>query len=262
MSRRKIVVKHKDSQCSSTFVPPVQTFDHIHLKSRTLEDHVGDVNCCKFYPSGLVVLSGGSDTQLKIWSVEDGSCARTLAGSHRSGVLSVDMVGVGRNVVSASRDGTVRLWDCGSSKCLVDFTSEQETFHQVNCCRVKECDPGVNDDDVDKMPEESGTDNKVLAWGDEDGKLTVVHMATRSPVISYHHENRAACNATMWLDSAHVIGGFHDGRIVVLDVVNNKVSSEITSNTSAVTSISKSDKKQHFWTSFSDGRVALFQHSG
>ena len=67
-------------------------------------------------------------------------------------MLSVDMVGVGRNVVSASRDGTVRLWDCGSSKCLVDFTSEQETFHQVNCCRVKECDPGVNDDAVDKMP--------------------------------------------------------------------------------------------------------------
>ena len=70
--------------------------------------------------------------------------------------------------------------------------------------------------------EESGTDNKLLAWGDEDGKLTVVHMATRSPVCSYHHDNRAACNAIMWLDSTLVIGGFHDGRIVVFDVVNNK----------------------------------------
>ena len=43
---------------------------------RRLSGHVGDVNCCKFFPSGLVVLSGGMDTQLKIWSAEDGSCPR------------------------------------------------------------------------------------------------------------------------------------------------------------------------------------------
>jgi len=41
-----------------------------------LEGHVGDVQCCKFFPSGLVVLTGGLDTQLKIWSAENGECAR------------------------------------------------------------------------------------------------------------------------------------------------------------------------------------------
>lgn len=43
-----------------------------------------DVNCCRFFPSGLVVLSGGMDAQLKIWSVEDASCAVTFQG-HRGG---------------------------------------------------------------------------------------------------------------------------------------------------------------------------------
>jgi len=298
MSRRKIVVKHVDSECSSVFVPPVQVFDHIHLKSvqdvdispsgglgvscstdgtmcvwetsngvirRRLEDHIGDVNCCKFYPSGLVVLSGGSDTQLKIWSVEDGSCARTLKGVHKSGILSIDMVERGKNVVSSSRDGSVRLWNCGSSECIADFTGHLETFHSVNCCSVQSCSDDLVEkmnaagSEVERLPEESGTENKLLAWGSEDGNLSVVYMATRAVLSSYHHDNRAACNAVMWLDSSHVIGGYQDGRIVIYDAVNNKLASEMTNNTSAVLSISKSHKQNWFWTSFQDGRVALFE---
>ena len=51
---------------------------------RELEGHYGDVYTCKFFPSGIVVLSGGSDMQLKIWSAETGQCATTLLG-HTAG---------------------------------------------------------------------------------------------------------------------------------------------------------------------------------
>lgn len=55
---------------------------------RLLEGHVYDVNCCRFFPSGLVVLSGGMDAQLKIWSAEDASCAVTFKG-HKAGTESL-----------------------------------------------------------------------------------------------------------------------------------------------------------------------------
>ncbi|KFO24022.1 Proteasomal ATPase-associated factor 1 [Fukomys damarensis] len=87
------------------------------INKRVLEGHVFDVNCCRFFPSGLVVLSGGMDAQLKIWSAEDASCAATFKG-HRGGILDTAIVDRGRNVVSGSRDGTARLWDCGRSACL------------------------------------------------------------------------------------------------------------------------------------------------
>ena len=44
-----------------------------------------DVQTSQFFPSGAVVLSGGMDMRLKIWSVQDGSCPRTLCG-HCGGV--------------------------------------------------------------------------------------------------------------------------------------------------------------------------------
>ncbi|ELW71870.1 Proteasomal ATPase-associated factor 1 [Tupaia chinensis] len=87
------------------------------INKRVLEGHVFDVNCCRFFPSGLVVLSGGMDAQLKIWSAEDASCVVTFKG-HKGGILDTAIVDRGRNVLSGSRDGTARLWDCGRSACL------------------------------------------------------------------------------------------------------------------------------------------------
>ena len=38
----------------------------------------------------------------------------------------------GRNIVSASRDGTARLWDCGKSACLAKYAADSV----VNGCSL------------------------------------------------------------------------------------------------------------------------------
>jgi len=60
---------------------------YCNAMQRRLEGHYGDVYTCRFFPSGVVVLSGGADTQLKIWSAETGQCAATLIG-HSAGSLA------------------------------------------------------------------------------------------------------------------------------------------------------------------------------
>lgn len=45
---------------------------------------MGDVYTCRFFPSGIVVLSAGADMMAKIWSAETGQCATTITG-HRAG---------------------------------------------------------------------------------------------------------------------------------------------------------------------------------
>lgn len=51
----------------------------------TLKGHLSDVTTVQFFPSNLVVLTGGSDFLLKIWSVLNGSNPVTLQG-HTSGM--------------------------------------------------------------------------------------------------------------------------------------------------------------------------------
>ena len=65
---------------------------------RTLEGHVSEVTTCKFFPSGVVALTGGSDFQLKIWSVETGSCPRTLTGHTRGTYVLLDGCAIGQGL--------------------------------------------------------------------------------------------------------------------------------------------------------------------
>jgi proteasomal ATPase-associated factor 1 len=100
------------------------------LVCREMEGHVGDINCCRFFPSGQVVLSGGADATLRVWSLDLqphsvaksylAPCVLTLKG-HALGVADVALIGRGRTFVSCSRDGTVRVWDCSQARCVDVF---------------------------------------------------------------------------------------------------------------------------------------------
>lgn len=61
-----------------------------------------------------VILSSSSDLSLRVFGL-DGSNPRTLKG-HTRAVTSTAVIGVGKQVVSGSRDGTVRLWNVGGGK--------------------------------------------------------------------------------------------------------------------------------------------------
>lgn len=39
--------------------------DLVSSLKRVLEGHISDINICRFFPSGIVVLSGGSDLRIK-----------------------------------------------------------------------------------------------------------------------------------------------------------------------------------------------------
>ncbi|KAJ7058511.1 WD40 repeat-like protein [Mycena amicta] len=91
--------------------PPAETsFGKIHKSTTT---------SLQFFPSSRVLLSAGADFSLCILSAEPSpvssalTAVRTLMG-HRRTITSTAIVSRGRNIVSASLDGTIRLWDVSS----------------------------------------------------------------------------------------------------------------------------------------------------
>lgn len=89
--------------------------------------HILGVNYVGLFPSGKVLLSGGTDTKAKIWCLEEQGHedeaddiyeAATLQGTHVSGVVAATFIGVGRQVVTSARDGGIALWDVPSQACV------------------------------------------------------------------------------------------------------------------------------------------------
>ena len=96
----------------------------------SFEGHVGDVDIATFFPSGQVVLTAALDLTLRVWPIATQQCALTLVG-HSQRITSVDMIDRGRQFVSSSRDGTVRLWDCSAGKSVAVYGSQTGTNRTV-----------------------------------------------------------------------------------------------------------------------------------
>ena len=60
-----------------------------------------------------MVLTASSDLSVRIFGAADGINPRTLKG-HTRAVTALAIIGVGRQVLSGSKDGSVRLWDVSS----------------------------------------------------------------------------------------------------------------------------------------------------
>jgi proteasomal ATPase-associated factor 1 len=83
--------------------------------------HLSSVNALRFFPSSRVLLTAGNDFTLCILPADPApadasappaalSPVRTLR-AHKRAVTDAAILGRGQNVLSAAKDGTVRLWD-------------------------------------------------------------------------------------------------------------------------------------------------------
>lgn len=77
----------------------------------------GPVWCVWYDEVQDLLLSGGSDATVKIWSVSGERCEATLRG-HDGWVTCLTAVQAGRLIISGGSDGMLKLWDLPSRQCL------------------------------------------------------------------------------------------------------------------------------------------------
>lgn len=260
LTKGTINISHTDPNCHTCFIAPTTAFANVHNKSvacldvtkghlgvsasgtneirvwdsrtgevrRELEGHVWDVYTCRFFPSGVVVLSGGADMQLKIWSAETGKCPVTLKG-HSAAIHDTCIVEQGRNVISVSKDGTAKLWDCGKSACLGTLTDIEHDC--INCCALGPAAINLGTRDEEANEREVATDGKLLVVGTEAGKLRGIGVHSRKTVFELGHPG--AINCCCFLGQNRFLFGTQDGNVSLIDVRQTKEPSITWKNSSS-----------------------------
>eukprot|EP00276_Gloeochaete_wittrockiana_P001406 CAMPEP_0184675862 /NCGR_PEP_ID=MMETSP0308-20130426/88039_1 /TAXON_ID=38269 /ORGANISM="Gloeochaete witrockiana, Strain SAG 46.84" /LENGTH=395 /DNA_ID=CAMNT_0027123643 /DNA_START=97 /DNA_END=1284 /DNA_ORIENTATION=+ len=164
---------------------------------RDLIGHKGDVNICRFFPSGKVVLSGGADCVLKIWDIDTGDCAADLKG-HTGGILGAAMIDKGKNLISCARDGKAHLWDCGTQEILATYDASEKAVNGVA---------------IDNKPYSDKA--KVMVLACEDSMIRGYNIEDATEVFEVPVP--AAANAINVTDNV-VTCGCDDGSIVETDL--------------------------------------------
>ena len=115
------------------------------------------VTCTDISGDEHYIVSGGKDCKACLWDVETGKVIRIFEGKrecldspkrkdlncHRGEVLAVQMSYDGQYVVTAGREGLIRIWDsrCGKNvgEETVESVSGQETVVKSGIDHVTDC---------------------------------------------------------------------------------------------------------------------------
>ncbi|KAK1189546.1 PAAF1 factor, partial [Pygoscelis papua] len=226
---KSILISCPHENVSTKFLAPYTTFCRIHQKS---------ITCLDISSGGGLGVSTSTDGTMKIWQAANGEirvrassfdvvcyalsiclpcCLSERGFCFDAGILDTAIVDRGRNVLSCSRDGTVRLWDCGKSACLGVIA---DCSSPVNGIALGTADSSLNLGTPEKAPSERevGTEGKILLLAREDKKLQGVGLQSRQPVFLFVGSD--AFNCCTFLSSTYILAGAQDGNIYQLDVRN------------------------------------------
>ncbi len=192
------------------------------LVSRVTKAHAGPINSIRLFPSGVVALTCGSDTLVKIWSLLDidtddtrqtespisfDEPAATLRG-HTQAVLSSALIDRGRNLVTSSRDGTVRLFDVPSQSVIHVFSAEELTAVNQCCIDTHHHSAGPARDSRDVS-----TEDKLLIAAANNGNVYLFDLRSRDRVSTLTRVNdRSPANCCTSLGDHYLVAG-HEGKI-------------------------------------------------
>ncbi|KAI0766944.1 WD40 repeat-like protein [Trametes elegans] len=186
----QIATGHHDG---SVFLRP--TASSSAVPSAAGRPHLSTVTSLRFFPSSRVLLTAGADFSLSILSADlpetssytttKAVPARTLRG-HTRAVTSTAIISRGRNVLSASKDGSIRLWDMPSGSQIRTLAAGSNHFVPVLALSASERPAGVVSEESTPSevdPREVETADKVVFAGLQDGTFELFDLRTKRAVF-------------------------------------------------------------------------------
>ncbi|KJA21636.1 hypothetical protein HYPSUDRAFT_67562 [Hypholoma sublateritium FD-334 SS-4] len=85
---------------------------------RTLKSHTKAVSDCQYDSTGKVLATCSDDLFIKLWNVPDDYKNYATLRGHEHSISSVHFLPGDNQLISASRDNTVRVWDVQTSHCV------------------------------------------------------------------------------------------------------------------------------------------------
>ncbi|PPQ99585.1 hypothetical protein CVT24_005164 [Panaeolus cyanescens] len=194
--------------------------------------HLSAVGGLTFLPSSQVLLTSGNDFSLTILSADLPNSpnkpsarvhpARTLR-SHTRPISATAVIGAGRNIVSASLDGSVKLWDVPSGEVIFSIRTQSQVTSMVVADRISTPPDGEDNTpsatetrDPREIPE---VKDKILICGLKNGRLEILDLGLRKSVyLSPAPKVESPLNTVIYDSVHHILStGSDKGLVSVYD---------------------------------------------
>lgn len=188
------------------------------IMNHVKEAHYSSILNCQFFPSNKVALTTGLDYQIKIWDVLDGSNPRAFSG-HKKVITDIQMIDRGRNFLSSSEDGSIKLWDCPSGLNISTLRRENSIEDGINTITLLN-NTQNNLESIDSY--EFGTNNKILFSGHNSGVISLFDLFNKKQISNFASLHKEV-NKLISLNDNSLISSYKNGSIAIWDIRNIKI---------------------------------------
>ena len=170
-----------------------------------LKKHTDWVYTVDYSPDGVLVASGDRSGGLHVWEADTGRLYLDLVG-HKDAIRSLVWRADSNVLISASEDGTVKMWEMNAGNQLKSFNAHSGGVTGVSLAQ-------------DGKIVTSGKDKTVKVWQGDGAAIATMPAFTES-----------ALEVAITHDSSKVIGGDWNGRTLMWQISDPKVSWELSAN--------------------------------
>ncbi|KAK0394759.1 hypothetical protein QR680_000920 [Steinernema hermaphroditum] len=209
---------------------------------RDIQGHIMDVNVCRFFPNGGILLTGGMDMTVRVWSVLESPAnnVRTFKG-HSKAITDLAIIDVGKEVLSASKDGSVRQWRCSDEVCVQNCQMDSGEVRAI--CIIPSM--GAFAAACEK--------NAVVIWSYKDD--------SRGMLLRFCLNESCHPNSISVVNDKFLVVGSDEGTLSIIDIDERKLHKVIATGRGEVIRIKTIVEKEAVAVSFVDGSMVLYSYA-
>jgi len=176
-----------------------------HLESEKVISLPGpnEIIWIKWNPRGNILLAGGEDGTMWMWSLPSGNCMQVFTG-HTEAVTCGDFSPDGKSIISASTDGSLIIWNPQTGSTVFKLNASDSRFHQapITCLSLS-------------------NDNQMVITGAQDGSIKLLHLLQKKIIASFDSHADSIEGLSFSSNLNFAISGSVDGKICVWDLKNS-----------------------------------------
>ncbi|XP_067139307.1 periodic tryptophan protein 2 homolog [Centruroides vittatus] len=201
------------------------------------QNHFNNLNCLSYSPNGQYIATGGEDGKIKVWNVSSGFCFVTFT-EHTSGITGITFTNKSTTIVSASLDGTVRLFDLHRYRNFRTCTSPKS--NQFVCLAVDPLGEIICAGSKDSF--------EIFVWSVKNGHLLDILASHEAPISSLSFSPNQSI----------MISGSLDNTIRIWDIFERKGRQEAITMLCDVLAVEFRPDGQEFAAATINGQISFF----
>ena len=219
----------------------LKLYDNLNTKEgrwvRVFKGHRNYVTTVAFSPDGRYILSGSSDTTVRLWDTATATELRRFEG-HFNTIWSVAFSSDGNYILSGSEDKTVRLWGTATGKEHMRFEGHRNTVLSVAF----------------------SYDGNYIVSGSEDKTVRLWDTATGKELRQLVDHNYSVCvwSVAFSPDTRFILTGSWDNTIRLCETATGKMVRQFVGHLGSVNSVAFSPDGIFVLSGSSDTTVRLW----